>query len=210
MSTTVTWVGYSDAQYMYYVYDLEVSLPSHIGNFIYAKLNDGENWQPIYFGEGDLAVSARSSPDLMKCIKMKGATHLHLRCNSRAFDRSTEVEDLLLRFGVAFAPGGCHADRYETCVWTGKSQKQYVFYIYDKATAVPMRQGVYICARRTIDQIWTPLAIGEGDLSLEDPEIARWAQSPDCTHIHRCLWSREAERLLIKDDLYHNYAQFGL
>ncbi len=210
MHETVTWVGSSGSHYMYYVYDLEIDLPPRMGNFIYARLNDGKNWQPIYFGEGDLATGARARPDLMSCIKMKGATHLHLRCNSSAHDRSTEVEDLLLRFGAAFAPGGCHADRYETCVWTGKSQTPYVFYVYEKAILITMRQGIYICARRTVDQIWTPVAIGQGDLSLNNPEIARWTQSADCTHIHRCLWSREADRSLIQDDLRQNYAQFLL
>lgn len=207
MSTVVTWVGASRAPYLYYVYDVNEIIPPNLGNYIYARIEDGRNWVPIYFGRGDLSICAGDKADLMKCIELKGATHIHLHCNSRPHDRSVEMEDLLLRFGQAFAPGGCHADRFDTCIWMGKSEANYVFYVYEKADLVPARHGTYVCARRSIDQIWTPLAVGQGDLSVENPEIARWTQTPDCTHIHRRLGSVEGERLRLCDDLYANYSQ---
>lgn len=206
MSNVVTWVGASGTPYIYYVYNANGDIPANLGNYIYAR-KEGSNWLPVYIGHGDLSICAGDKPDLMKCIELKGAAYIHLRCNSRLHDRSVETEDLLLRFGQAFAPGGCHADRYDTCVWMGRSEASYVFYVYDKADLVPPRRGTYVCARRSIDQIWTPLAVGLGELSLENPEIARWTQTRECTHIHRRLGSVEAESSRICEDLFENYSQ---
>ena len=106
---TCPWTGASGTDYIYYVFERHPDVPSRPGNFIYALKNPEGLWVPVYVGEGDLAVRGTGDPELIACVDAKGATHVHLRLNSRKQDREEEVRDLLARYLNAFAPYGCHS-----------------------------------------------------------------------------------------------------
>lgn len=200
------WVGATGAQYLYYIYEINAKIPPHQGNYIYAKLINDKDWVPIYIGRGDLSLCAGDDRLLLECIASKGATHIHLRCNPRIQDQISETRDLLARFENAFAPHGCHCQESETCVWPGSSKTNYVFYVYSMDEPVPSRPGIYICARRTVDQLWKPLAIGYGDMSLSGSEVRNWLYNSECTHIHRRIELSEIEGRLDSDDILKYYA----
>jgi hypothetical protein len=102
------WVGESGAKYPYYVYDRDLRVPKRMGIFIYSKKNDEDLWVPLFVGQGDLSLQASADRDLVARIEAKGATHIHLRVNSEALDRHTEVADILKRYQNAFEPEGCN------------------------------------------------------------------------------------------------------
>jgi hypothetical protein len=108
MQNSGPWTGASGYGYIYHVFEIDADIPARPGNFIYARLNQENTWIPVYMGQGDLATRP-VPPDLMPCIRAKGATHVHLRLNRRPEDRVAELDDLLLRYLNVFAPEGCQA-----------------------------------------------------------------------------------------------------
>jgi hypothetical protein len=108
---TCTWTGASETKYTYYVYPRGTSVTPIDGNYVYAKLNNQNQWVPVYFGEGDLSKRAGSSEGSnhhrKKCIDSKGATHVHMHGNKDS--RRAEEMDLLARYLNALeANGGCN------------------------------------------------------------------------------------------------------
>jgi hypothetical protein len=64
-------------------------------------------WQPVYFGEGDLKERLNAAKK-DGCVIRKGATHIHEHLNANAASRKAEESDLLANFPVAYAPIGCN------------------------------------------------------------------------------------------------------
>jgi hypothetical protein len=109
---TCTWTGASGTKYTFYVYPRGTTVTPMDGNYVYAKLNNQNQWVPVYFGEGDLsqrAGSDSSSHHRKRCIDSKGATHVHMHGNGDKDSRRTEEMDLLAYYTNALeANGGCN------------------------------------------------------------------------------------------------------
>ena len=106
---TCTWSGKSGTQYTYYVHELPITFdPDQAGNYIYTKINQNGNWVPVYIGEGDLRGRVSDDHHQARCIKSKGATHVHAHKNGSASARKNEETDLLENYSNAYQPFGCN------------------------------------------------------------------------------------------------------
>jgi hypothetical protein len=106
---TCTWTGASGTGYTYWIYPRHPDI-SGIGNYIYALLNDQNQWVPVYIGQGDLSVRLTKNHHQIECINSKRATHVHARCHKveNEATRLAEERDLLGNYGQAYAPTGCN------------------------------------------------------------------------------------------------------
>lgn len=106
---TVIWNGASGNQYTYWVYTLPTGLNTgQDGNYIYTKIVN-DVWIPIYIGQGDLGDRTNiDNHHQSRCLKSKGATHVHAHVNAREADRKTEEGDLLAGHPSAYQPTGCN------------------------------------------------------------------------------------------------------
>jgi hypothetical protein len=109
---TCVWTGASGTKYTYYIYPRGTTVNPADGNYVYSKLNNQNQWVPVYFGEGDLTKRAGSDGGAhhrKKCIDSKGATHVHMHLNDSKDSRRAEEMDLLARYINALeAGGGCN------------------------------------------------------------------------------------------------------
>ncbi len=106
---TCAWTGASGKSYTYYVHEFPPNFSEgQDGNYIFAKVNQSNQWVPIYIGEGDLSSRCTDQHHQFKCIKSKGATHVHAHKNTRESDRHVEETDLLAAYPQAYAPTGCN------------------------------------------------------------------------------------------------------
>jgi hypothetical protein len=106
---TCEWPGVSGKKYKYWVYPRHPKLKDEAGNYIYAKVNDKNQWVPVYIGEGILSQRATGdNHHRIACIDRKGGTHVHAHLNSREADRRSEEKDLLANFPQAYEPTGCN------------------------------------------------------------------------------------------------------
>ncbi len=109
MAKTCDWTGASGTKYTYSVHELPVSFDkNNDGNYIYSKLNQKNQWVPIYIGEGNLGDRVSNDHRQAVCIKYKGATHVHAHPNHSADARKAEGTDLLGRYTNAYKPNGCN------------------------------------------------------------------------------------------------------
>jgi hypothetical protein len=65
-------------------------------------------WIPIYIGEGDLGDRVSENHHKSNCIKVRGATHVHVHLNPVESDRKVEETDLLANYLNAYMPIGCN------------------------------------------------------------------------------------------------------
>lgn len=104
----INWEGTSGSRYKYYIRELPVSFnPGQAGNYIYTRLNQSNQWVPIYIGQGDLKERTENHHQAA-CIKSKGASHIHVHLNSHEADRLTEERDLLANYPTSYQPNGCN------------------------------------------------------------------------------------------------------
>lgn len=109
---TCTWTGATGHGYTYNVHALPVSFnDDQYGNYIYARINDQDQWVPVYIGEGDLGERVSDSHHKAECIKSKGATHVHVHLTANKSSGQTEEADLLAYYTNAFEPHGCNEAR---------------------------------------------------------------------------------------------------
>ncbi len=109
ITKTCTWIGASGNEYTYHVHDLPTSFnKDQYGNYIYTRLNNEDRWIPIYIGDGDLDDRVSDNHHKAKCIKSKGATHVHVHLTANKKAGQAEEADLLARFTNAFMPHGCN------------------------------------------------------------------------------------------------------
>ena len=95
------WLGLSGKSYRYIVFTIDrnlhtvaTTLDAVGGNYCFARENPNHSWTPIYFGEtGDLSERFNNHHKA-SCIKRKGATHIHVRENTKKSERLVEEKDL--------------------------------------------------------------------------------------------------------------------
>lgn len=106
---TCNWKGKSGISYEYFVYELPQNFnKNQLGNYIYSKFNTNNRWVPIYIGQGDLGDRISDSHHQVRCIKSKGATHVHAHLNLQDNNRLSEETDLLAYYTNAYVPFGCN------------------------------------------------------------------------------------------------------
>jgi len=106
---TAVWNGASDKQYTFWVYPLTTGLSNgQDGNCIYTKVVNN-TWIVLYIGQGDLGDRTDiEKHHQSRCLKSKGATHVHAHKNPRESDRTAEEKDLLAGHPNAYQPTGCN------------------------------------------------------------------------------------------------------
>lgn len=105
---TCNWIGANGTSYKYHIHELPITFTKkQDGNYIYTKLVSGK-WSPIYIGEGDLRDRVSPNHHKAKCIKKKGATHVHAHLNTLEENRKAEESDLLANYSQTYAPIGCN------------------------------------------------------------------------------------------------------
>ncbi len=105
---TCKWIGGSGTPYKFYIWELPATFnENQNGNYIYSKQNSEGKWVPVYIGQGDLKNRSENHHKA-NCIRLKGATHIHVHLNSGEADRILEERDLLVRYTNAYAPSGCN------------------------------------------------------------------------------------------------------
>ncbi len=108
-NNSVIWKGASGKGYTYWIYSIPASFnPRQNGNYIYTKVVNNM-WTALYIGQGDL--SERTNIDnhhQSRCLKSKGATHVHVHLNASEANRTAEEKDLLAKHLEAYQPTGCN------------------------------------------------------------------------------------------------------
>ena len=96
-----------------------------------------------------------------------------------------------------------------TCIWTGASGTGYKFFIHAlPATFKPNQDGNYIYAKKNMAGQWSPIYIGEGDLSQRSGaghHKASCIQQKGAMHFHCHLNPDERERRSEEADLLARY-----
>jgi hypothetical protein len=96
----------------------------------------------------------------------------------------------------------------ETSLWIGESGAKYTYYVYQRHPDVPKRMGIFIYSKKNHEDLWVPLFIGHGDLSVRvatDPELIARIDAKGATHVHLRLNSLEADRQGEIADLLKRY-----
>jgi hypothetical protein len=96
----------------------------------------------------------------------------------------------------------------ETSLWTGESGANYTYYVYERHPDIPKRMGVFIYSKKNDEDLWVPLFIGHGDLSVRsntDPELMARINAKGATHVLLRVNSVEADRQGELADLLKRY-----
>lgn len=76
---TCVWYGQSGRQYRYWHYPLSnFRFAASPGNYIFARVNADNQWEPVYIGETDnLQSRCCGTHHKWDCALRNGATHIH-------------------------------------------------------------------------------------------------------------------------------------
>jgi hypothetical protein len=77
MADTCNWPGISGKSYAYEIYPFEYPLKAEAGNYIYAKVNAKNLWEPLYIGEAEDLKSRVATHEKRDCVRRNGVTHIH-------------------------------------------------------------------------------------------------------------------------------------
>jgi len=103
------WIGVAGQRYTYSIYDLPANFAhGEFGNYIFAKKSSDGQWIPIFIGQGELGVQVGEDHPQLKCIKEKGATHVHVHVNDSEWVRVSEEQDLLESHLNVYEPYACN------------------------------------------------------------------------------------------------------
>lgn len=91
--------------------------------------------------------------------------------------------------------------------WIGASGFEYIFHAYERGEAIPSRPGIYIYGKQDAQGVWSPVYMGQGDLSVccGDPDLLARIVARGATHIHMRLCSSASERETELADLLERY-----
>jgi hypothetical protein len=80
-SNIVYWRGLAGTQYKYFYYPLTQSLKAIAGNYIFAKIVNGQ-WFAVYVGETQDLSTRFDAHHAWECIQKNGVTHIHAHGSS--------------------------------------------------------------------------------------------------------------------------------
>ena len=78
---TIHWSGLSGRQYEYRIFPLGTNFKAVPGNYIFAKEISPGQHVPIYIGETEDLSERFDNHHKMPCIRLQGATHIHVHQN---------------------------------------------------------------------------------------------------------------------------------
>jgi len=96
----------------------------------------------------------------------------------------------------------------ETALWIGESGAKYHYYVYARHPDVPRRMGLFVYAKKNHEDLWVPVFIGRGDLSVRataDAELVARIDQKQATHVHLRLRSSETDQQFEIEDLLKRY-----
>ena len=92
------WLGDSGATYIFYVYDLEESIPDTAGVYIFTGYSEViRNWHALYIGESNIVRQRVATHDLLTLAVDVGATHVHIKSIDSGRDVRRVIERDLIR-----------------------------------------------------------------------------------------------------------------
>lgn len=95
---TMIWTGSSGKQYKYWVHPIGTSFKDEPGNYIFAKVSQGE-WTPLYIGETSSLQDRLPGHEKLPCVERNSGTHVHAHITSGGKQaRLAEESDLLQAF----------------------------------------------------------------------------------------------------------------
>ncbi|QQE10742.1 hypothetical protein JD969_14710 [Planctomycetota bacterium] len=100
-NSTCDWPGATGKSYTYYVHpisELNTFNPNQAGNYIFAKLDTNNLWDPVYVGQTEDFKERFGDHEKLLCATRNGATHIHLHINNSAHDRIQEETDIRHNF----------------------------------------------------------------------------------------------------------------
>ena len=93
---TIDWPGLSGREYRYYIYPIGTPFNAVPGNYIFAKETSQGRYRPIYIGETEDLSERFDNHHKMPCIRLQGATHIHVHQNDGGVAvRRLEERDLV-------------------------------------------------------------------------------------------------------------------
>src|SRR6266446_3096410 len=94
-----------------------------------------------------------------------------------------------------------------TIMWPGQSGQKYEFWIYKRGTTFTQPcPGIYIHAKETTPNKWTPVYIGQAEninVRLTNHEQESCVNRNGATHVHVRIVNDETVRLREEEDLIH-------
>jgi hypothetical protein len=97
----------------------------------------------------------------------------------------------------------------ETGLWIGESGAKYVYYVFERHPDLPKgRMGLFIYSKKNEENLWVPLYIGHGDISVRcnaDADLIARINAKGATHVHVRLRSPESDRRAEITDLLTRY-----
>src|SRR5689334_12125851 len=95
------WPGVSGRSYRYWFYPIGHPLQPKPGNYIFAKVNQNNAWEPIYIGETDDLDTRVATHEKRERARLHGATHIHAHLSpSERSVRLDEETDLRNNFAT--------------------------------------------------------------------------------------------------------------
>jgi hypothetical protein len=85
----------------------------------------------------------------------------------------------------------------ETSLWIGASGAKYTYYVYERHPDITKRMGIFIYSKKNHQDLWVPVFIGGGDLSVRanaDPGLIARINARGATHVLLRVNSVEADR----------------
>jgi len=93
------WLGVSGKAYEYRIYPLDHKFETEAGNFIFAKLNNFNEWKPVYIGQSNDMSKRLVTQETLDCVLRNGGTYIHIHPNPAGSEaRLREEIDLQKQF----------------------------------------------------------------------------------------------------------------
>ncbi len=97
----VFWPGLLGNKYQYWSYGMGHSLKAEAGNYIFARINNNNQWEPVYIGETEDLNDRVTNHEKRECAIRHRATHIHAHLISgRRQVRLDEETDLRNNFST--------------------------------------------------------------------------------------------------------------
>jgi len=101
-ASAITWTGESGSGYEYWIYPVGTAFRAVAGNYIFSKRGSDGLWYAVYIGETADLSSRFNQHHQARCIRLAGATHIHVHSSPNGADlRRAEETDLRARYRPA-------------------------------------------------------------------------------------------------------------
>lgn len=95
-----------------------------------------------------------------------------------------------------------------TCTWTGATGMKYTYHVFENPPNFSANQDGNYIYTKVVNDVWTPIYIGEGCLSdrcCDNHHKANNIAQKGATHVHAHIGATQAARRAEEKDLLANY-----